>query len=136
MPAPSSLNIYLNIILPSLSRSPKWFLLFRFSDYKSSSYFSHACYISRLSHPSSYDCSNNISSRLRIIKLVNLKFSQRSSYFLPLMSKYSPQQSVREAPVCFSVRVRDQVSHPHKTIGTTSRKGMLVEKLIVAQLPC
>jgi len=46
-----------------------------------------------------------------------MQSSPVSCYFLTLRSKYSPQQPVLKHPQSVLHKVRDQVSHPHKTKG-------------------
>jgi hypothetical protein len=52
----------------------------------------HACYTSRPSHLIITD------EKLQIMKLLTVQFSPLSCYFLPLMSKYSPQHPVLKHP--------------------------------------
>jgi hypothetical protein len=51
------------------------------------------------------------------MKLLIMKFSSASCYFLPLGSKYSPQRPIFKhcQCVCSSLIFRCKVSHPYKT---------------------
>lgn len=62
--------------------------------------------------PSLFYQPNNIWWRVQFIKLLIIKFSACSYYLLSLRTKYSLQ-----IPFAFFLRVRDQLSHPHKTMG-------------------
>jgi hypothetical protein len=50
------------------------------------------------------------------MKLLIVKFLPFSCYFIPLRSKYAPQNP-ESLSLCFSLNVRDQDSHPYKTSG-------------------
>jgi hypothetical protein len=50
------------------------------------------------------------------MQLLIMQFSPASRHFFSLRSKYSPKHLVLKHPQSvFSLKVRDQVSHPYKT---------------------
>jgi len=56
-----------------------------------------------------------------------MQTSQVSRHFLPLISKYPPQQLVfKYIQPIFSRKVRDQVSNPYKTTGKTGKIKILI----------
>jgi hypothetical protein len=76
----------------------------------------HACYMSRPSHPPWSDLSYYTWRKTQLMKLI-IQFSSASYYFILLRSKYSPQHPVlKTLGLCSSLNVRDQVSHPYKTM--------------------
>jgi len=86
----------IHILSAHLCRSPKWPFPFRFSDqnFVHISHSTHACYISRPSHPPWFDNPSNIWWSVQVIKLLIKMSSPGSRHFLPLRSKYSPQHPV------------------------------------------
>jgi hypothetical protein len=84
-------KINFNILFPSMPMSSKWPVLFRLSKKYSCM---HVCYLPWAVHalsisPPWYNPDNTV-WRVYITKLLIMKFSL-SCYFLPLRSKYSPQ---------------------------------------------
>jgi hypothetical protein len=52
------------------------------------------------------------------MKLLIMKFSPISRHFMSLRTKYSPQHPVLKHPsLLSSLNVRNQVSHPYRTMG-------------------
>jgi hypothetical protein len=49
------------------------------------------------------------------MKLLIMQFSPVLYYFIPLWSQYSPQHCSKMHPVCVSLNVKDQISHPYRT---------------------
>jgi hypothetical protein len=82
----SCFKIYLNIVLSSISVSPKWSLPLRFSDWNLVliSHLSHVCYIPCPPHPSWFDNTYNIWWKIQFVKLFIMQFSPVSCYFLSL----------------------------------------------------
>jgi hypothetical protein len=78
----------------------------------------HSCYMPCPSHPPWLDNSNYTWRRVQVMKLLIMQFSQppvTSSLFGPnivLNTLFSNTHSL-----CSSHKVRDQVSHPYRTIG-------------------
>jgi hypothetical protein len=79
--------------------------------YWSVSFHSHVCYIPRISHPPSFNLSNNLSANYEYPH--DTFFSSSSSYFLP----FSPilQHPVLKHLSMFFINVKDQISLPYKT---------------------
>jgi hypothetical protein len=85
-------KIHSDIILPSILRSAKCSLPFRFSDQSNVCiYLFLACYMSRPSHPPLFVHPNNIWQSVQVMKLVVMQFSPAFRYILLLTSKFSPQ---------------------------------------------
>ena len=76
-PTSHFLKINLNIILPSMSGSPKWSLSFRFSHQNPVYVFHlpHTCYMPRPAHYSQFYNLQNIGLGVQIIKLFVMFFS-------------------------------------------------------------
>ena len=74
------LKIHLNVILPSMCGSPKWFLPLRFPHQNPvySSTLPHTSYMARPSHSYRFDHPNNIGWGVQIIKLLFMYFSPLS----------------------------------------------------------
>ena len=90
------LKINLNIILPSMSGSPKWSLSLR-CPHQSTVYacpLPHTRYMPRPSHSSPFYHPNNIGWAVQIIQLLIMQFSPLPCYPVPLRPKYSPQHPV------------------------------------------
>jgi len=66
------------------------------------------------SHPSWFDQLNNIWWSLQVMKLI-MQNSQPSRHFVPLRSKYSPQNPVLKHNLRSSFSMEGRVSHPYKT---------------------
>ena len=90
------LKIHLNITLPSMPESPKWFLSLRFPHqnpvYTSS--LPHTSHMARLFYSYRFDHPKNIGCGVQIIKLLIRYFSPLPCYLVPLRPKYSPQQPI------------------------------------------
>jgi hypothetical protein len=109
-----------------------FFLQFSDQNFMLISHLSHACYMLRPSPPG-FDHPNNIWWSVQVMKLLIMQSSPASRHFLPLRSKYSLSTLFLNIlnPVCPSLSVRDQVSHPYET-GVTflnSRSGTPVSTL-------
>jgi hypothetical protein len=93
-PTSHFLKIQLNIILPSTSVSPQWFLSLRFPHQNPiyTSPLPHPRYMPRPSHSSRFYHPHNIGWGVQIIKLLIMKFSPLPYYLVLLRPKYSPQQ--------------------------------------------
>jgi len=59
-----------------------------------------------------------------------MQSSPASRHFLPHRSKYSPQHPVLKHNLCSSHSVRDQVSHPYKTVGKIIVLYILIFKFL------
>jgi hypothetical protein len=108
-------RIHSNIIFPSMSRSSKWSLPFRFCNLNIAciSHLSHACYMPRSSHPPWLE-HPNIWWSVQVMKLPTMQSSSASRYFIPLRYKYHSQHPVLKHNPCSSLDVRNQISHPYK----------------------
>jgi hypothetical protein len=58
----------------------------------------HARYMAGPSHPPQFDRPNNTWRRIRIMELLNMRFSPASCHFIRLRSKYSRQNPVLKQP--------------------------------------
>jgi hypothetical protein len=90
-PTSHLLKIHLNIILPSMPRSPQWSLSVRFPHQNPvhASPLPHTPYLPRLSHSSWFYHPDNSGWGVQIIKLIIIYSSPLPSYFNPLRPKYS-----------------------------------------------
>jgi hypothetical protein len=80
-------------------------------------HYSSRSWVSRPSHPLWLDHSNYALLRVQVTKLLIIQFSPTSCHFVKLWSKRSPQHPVLKHPQSMFLNVRDQVSHPCRTIG-------------------
>jgi len=94
------LKTHLNIILPSMPGSSKWFLFFRFPHQNPvyTSLLPHTCYMPRLSHSSQFSHSKNTGWGVQIMKLLIMLFSPLPCYLIPLRLKDSPQHPILKHP--------------------------------------
>jgi hypothetical protein len=61
---------------------------------------------------------HNTGQRVQTMQLLIMQLSPTTCHFIPLRPKYSPKHPVFKYPQSmFSLKVRDQVSHPYKTTG-------------------
>jgi hypothetical protein len=128
---PSRLKIHLNIIPPSKPGSSKWSLSLRFlhqNHVRTSR--PHTCYIRRPSHSYWFDHPNNIWSAVQIIKLLIMYFSPLPCYLVPL----GPYILLSTLSLRSSLKMSDQVSHPHKTTGTIIVLYILIIKFLYSKL--
>ena len=79
------LKIHLNIILPSMSGSPKWSLALRFPHLNLlyASPLHHTPYIPRPSHSSRFNHRNNIGWAIQIIQVPIMQFPPLPCYLVP-----------------------------------------------------
>jgi hypothetical protein len=89
-------------------------------------HFPHARDMPHPSHPPLFDHPHNIWWRVQMMELIIMQFSAASNHFIPLTSKYYPRNLVLRHPPSFNVR--DQLSHPYKTINS-----LLIQRPLVCQ---
>jgi hypothetical protein len=85
-------KIHSNIILPTMSRSSEWYILFRFSNQH---FVCVSCYMSRPCHPPWFDHPNNIWWSVQVMMFFVMQSSPASRHFLPLRSKCSQHPVLR-----------------------------------------
>jgi hypothetical protein len=90
-------NINFNIVHPPTSWSSQWSLSLWLSHQYPTRipFLPHSCYIPCPSHPW-LDHSNYTREEVLVTKLLIMKFSQTSCYFVFIRSEYSPQHPVLE----------------------------------------
>ena len=117
--APSShfLKIHLNIILPSMPGSSKWFSFTQISLQKHCAHLSspHMCYMSRSSHSSRFDHPDNVGWGVQFIKFLIMYFSPITCYPVSLRPKYSQHPVLKHPQPTFLPQCQRPVSHPYKT---------------------
>ena len=91
--SPYILKIHFNIILPPACRTSKWSLSISFPHQNSVriSLLPYSCHTPRPYHPPSSDHPNNVGRAVQIMKLLIMKFSQVSCFFLYLRAIHLPQ---------------------------------------------
>jgi hypothetical protein len=98
-----------------MPRSFKWSLSFRLSHQNPVhvSPLSHVCHMPCQPHSSWLDLPNDIWQWVQIMKLPTVQLSPLSCYFIPLRSKYSPQQSVLKHLAYALLLMWETKSHTH-----------------------
>ena len=112
-------KIHSNIIVPSMPRSSKRSLSFRFSHQISicTSPVPHTCYMPRPPHSSWFHHPINIRWGIKIMTFLNMQSPPVSCYLVPLKPKYLSQRRILEHPQpVLPLYVTNQVSHSHKTV--------------------
>jgi len=112
-------KIHYNITLPSMTRYPKWFLSFRFSDqhFVCISHHFHRCYTPYPSHAPWLDHPNKIWWSVQVMKLIIMQSSPVFCHIISFRSILLSTPFSYKFSLCYSLSVRQQVSHPYKTTG-------------------
>jgi putative component of membrane protein insertase Oxa1/YidC/SpoIIIJ protein YidD len=100
-PPPNNIpNVHSDPILPSTLRSSEWSLSFGLSHQNllHFSLLSHSCHMSRPPHPPRLELSSDVWRWVQTMKVLIVQLPPFSCYFIPLTSKYSPQNSVLKHP--------------------------------------
>jgi hypothetical protein len=116
---PPCFSIHFNIILQSAPTSPKRFFLSRFPDNFVCVYrCSYAYYMHNPSHTSWFDYPNNIGWSVQIMKPLIMQFYPILLWgLLPLSYVQILSSSPCSFNMCSFLRMKDQISHLHRTEG-------------------
>jgi hypothetical protein len=102
-----------------MPRSSTWSLALSFSDqnFVCISQLSHVWYMTHPSHSPWFYHPNNILWRVQDMKFFTLQFSSACCHFFPLRSKSLQHPILNTINLCFSLGVREQVSHLYRITG-------------------